>query len=421
LGEQTEHREQPPPATVANRPPYLRPVDVNTAAEPPAPDAAKPRRKITASKDADQFFEQPKEHSVVKATIIAKYFAAWKNIIKTRTRGGRMAYVDLFAGKGAYDDGTPSTPLLILESIIADPVVREQIVVLFADKKPECIEALRANVAALPGIETMRLAPKVMPQSAAAVGLDKQFETASVVPSFMFLDPFGYEGVTAKLIRAVLKDFGCDVAFFFCFKRMPGAIMNNKVRSHMDALFGRERVEQLRAILPTLKPTEKEAAILSALEASMNSIGGAYVQTFRFRSGAGAVTHHLVFVTKNKTVHGIMKSIMATASSGHVEDVANFEFMSNAPQTLIVAESPIESLMRDLLERFRGRPISIEDIIAEHHYGTPYIEKNYTEALRRLFYDRKAISAVRGPMSPALNALKRSMPVQNTLITFDKA
>ena len=388
----------------------------------PSPPGKRRKRKITASKDPHQFFDQPLAHSVVKGEIISKYFAAWANIIKTRAREKKMVYFDLFAGKGAYGDGTPSTPLLILNKIVADPTLRAQVFTYFRDREAQCVEALRINVAALPGIETLKYAPDIEQATARDSGLDTHFETAHVVPSFMFLDPFGYNGVTVKLIRAILKDWGCDVAFFFCFKRMPGAIMNNLVRPHMDELFGHDRVTELRSILPNLKtPSEKEAVILAALEASLNAIGGRYIQTFRFRSPTGVIIHHLVFVTKNPTAHRIMKGIMAAASSGATENVPNFEFQSNAPQTLIQVDSPIETLMSDLIERFRGRTnITIEDIISAHHYGTPYVEKNYTEALRRLFYDRNSISAVRGPMSPALNPSKRSMPVSNTLISFDK-
>jgi hypothetical protein len=200
---------------------------------------------------------------------------------------------------------------------------------------------------------------------------------------------------------------------------MPGAIRNPKVRAHMDELFGKEGVDALRELLPTLKtPAEREQAILTALEASMNSIGGRYVQTFRFRDEHNNVSHHLVFVTKNATAHFIMKQIMAKHSSGFVDEVANFEFISNAQPALFATDAPIETLMDDLLKRFRGQTISIEKIMEEHQYGTPYIPRNYQEALRRLCYDRKLIKAVRGPHSPVLEPEKRHMPVQNTYITF---
>lgn len=335
-----------------------------------------------------------------------------------KTRVNRMLYVDFYAGKGRYVDGTASTPILVLQTVLKDAKLRTEVIAYLGDEEPECVEALKENIAALEGIETLKFPPQVSVQAASESGFEKAFEKQSIVPTFMFLDPFGYKGVTVKLIRSVLKDWGCDVVFFFCFNRMHGAIRNPKVRAHMDDLFGSARVDALRALLPTLKtPIEKETAIIGALEDSLMSIGGKYVQTFRFRDEHGKVTHHLVHVTKAPVAHEIVKGIMAKESSVHVDDVANFEFQLYALQPLF-ATSPIELLMDNLLVIFRGQTLTIADIVAKHHYKTNFIKRNYQEALRRLCYDRYAITAERRGMKPPLKAAKRDMPFDETLITF---
>ncbi len=69
------------------------------------------------------FFEESRDQSIVKATIVSKYFWAWAKVIipTAKAHGGNIAYLDLFAGPGRYQDGTKSTPLLILQQAIADP------------------------------------------------------------------------------------------------------------------------------------------------------------------------------------------------------------------------------------------------------------------------------------------------------------
>ena len=63
----------------------------------------------------NQFFEESREQSQIKARIVAKYFWAWANVIIGATRAQtHIAYVDLFSGPGRYEDGTLSTPLLVL-------------------------------------------------------------------------------------------------------------------------------------------------------------------------------------------------------------------------------------------------------------------------------------------------------------------
>ena len=62
------------------------------------------------------FFEQPREQSEVKKAIVSKYFWAWAKVIMPTAKKAakRVAYIDLFAGPGRYEDGTQCTPLLIL-------------------------------------------------------------------------------------------------------------------------------------------------------------------------------------------------------------------------------------------------------------------------------------------------------------------
>jgi hypothetical protein len=64
------------------------------------------------AKKRKKFFSRQTAASRRKAAIIANYFPAWATVI--RSRATKMAYIDLYAGRGVYDDGTESTPLLVL-------------------------------------------------------------------------------------------------------------------------------------------------------------------------------------------------------------------------------------------------------------------------------------------------------------------
>ena len=70
----------------------------------------------------NSFFNESTETSLVKAEIVAKYFWAWAKVIipRAKKRKKNIAYIDLFSGPGRYQDGSKSTPLLILERAIAD-------------------------------------------------------------------------------------------------------------------------------------------------------------------------------------------------------------------------------------------------------------------------------------------------------------
>lgn len=79
-----------------------------------------------------RFFGISKEQSRVKAVIVTKYFLAWANVMMGSqdqhggSYGDRIAYLDLFAGPGKYEDGTKSAPLIILEKAVADEKLRSR-------------------------------------------------------------------------------------------------------------------------------------------------------------------------------------------------------------------------------------------------------------------------------------------------------
>jgi len=84
----------------------------------------------------NHFFDETSEQSAVKSAIVSKYFWAWAKVIipSAKKRPGKIAYIDLFAGPGRYEDGTKSTPLLILEKAIEHPDMRNMLVAVFNDK-----------------------------------------------------------------------------------------------------------------------------------------------------------------------------------------------------------------------------------------------------------------------------------------------
>ena len=84
----------------------------------------------------DSFFDEQKEQSLIKARIVEKYFWAWAKVIiaqiKSQQNKGRkvdeiIAYLDLFAGPGEYENGSKSTPIKVLEKALADPDMRNML------------------------------------------------------------------------------------------------------------------------------------------------------------------------------------------------------------------------------------------------------------------------------------------------------
>jgi three-Cys-motif partner protein len=196
------------------------------------------------------FFEESREQSLVKAEIVTKYFWAWSRIIMKTAKnlGSDIAYIDLFAGPGRFKDGSKSTPLLILEQAVENPDMQERLISIFNDVDIINTQDLETAIQKIPNIVKLKHQPRVYNLE---VGnqIVSMFEDMRLVPSLIFVDPWGYKGLSLRLIGSVLKDWGCDCIFFFNYNRINMGIGNPIVKEHMDALFGVDKAKELQTQL----------------------------------------------------------------------------------------------------------------------------------------------------------------------------
>jgi three-Cys-motif partner protein len=341
----------------------------------------------------DVFFEESQEQSQIKSRIVAKYFWAWARVIipTAKTHGERIAYIDLFAGPGRYLDGTLSTPILVLEKAIADENMRRMLVTIFNDKNAESASSLNTLINSLPGIEQLAHKPQVRNEEI-GTQIVKMFEPMRLVPTFFFVDPWGYKGLSLALINSVLKNWGCDCIFFFNYNRINMGLNNPTVREHMNVLFGEARANRIREKSNGLSPEEREALIIEELSQALKEMGANYVLPFSFKNEQGTRTkHYLIFATKDFKGYEIMKDIMAGESSEQEQGVPTFEYSPAAERFPLLFElsRPLDDLEDMLLSDFAGQRLSMQAVYQQHSVGRRYIKKNYKKALTNLEAARK--------------------------------
>lgn len=349
------------------------------------------RRGDRARHMTEKFFEERKEQSEAKARIVTKYFLAWAQVIMqtAEQRGGKIAYIDLYAGPGRYKDGAASTPLLILETAINHPKISQMLVSYFNDAESSNTMTLQEEIKKLPNIDKLKYEPRINCGDVDDVA-DRYFKEIQEIPAFSFIDPFGYKGLSRKIIRNVIKNWGCDCVFFFNYNRINAGISNENVAKHIDALFNKERANKLRDKLPTLTPELREAAILEELANEIKDLGGKYVLPFTFKNAAGSRTSHkLVFVSKNFKGYEIMKDIMAKESSTEDEGVPSFTYSpADASMPLLFSlAQPLSNLRDSLLRKFAGQEVTLDQIYEAHSVDTSYVKKNYRAVINELEND----------------------------------
>ena len=373
------------------------------------------------------FFAERTESSEVKTEIVRKYFWPWAKIISNQVKkmgGEKIGYADLFAGKGRYQDGSESTPIEILRGAIRDPQIREMLVAVFNDEDRENIIALEHEVKTIAGIALLKY-PPVFLNSTVDDSLAQKLGEISTIPTLFFLDPWGYKGLSLRLIEAVLKPWGCDCIFFFNYNRINAALPNPKFTQNMNSFFGKERAERLRAATKGKSPDERENLIITELKRALKQLGGAYTTEYFFKDNSGRKTSHfLIFASKHPLGEGIMKEIMAGESSSEDHGVASFGFnpldketstTRAAAPTLFDLTDPIRDLATDLLSNFAGRAIKVKEVFHDHHIGKHYTAKNYKQAIMRLESEGKV------QLRPTMDERKRAGKItlgDNVIVIF---
>ncbi len=333
------------------------------------------------------FFDEAREQSQVKSRIVEKYFKAWADvIIGTENKVNKIGFVDFFAGPGKYADGYKSTPLLVLEKAIEHKKIRDRLVSVFNDAKSDYAKNLEESIRSTQDINTLKYYPIVrnLKLGEEVDGSAQIFDHVKRIPTLFFVDPWGYKGLTLNLIITALQNWGCDCIFFFNYNRINMGINNPFVEEYMDALFGTESAKKLRTKIWIMSPSERESAIVEEIGKSLKSIGGEYVQSFRFKAADGErSSHYLFFVSKDQTGHKIMKEVMAGESTYSQHGVPSFEY-NPADNNQLPLFDPLHELSEMLLIEYADMTMTMKQIFDDHNVGKPFLLKNYKDVLIRL-------------------------------------
>jgi three-Cys-motif partner protein len=365
------------------------------------------------------FFEERTEHSRTKAAIVGEYFRQWSAVLASnaRRRGDCLQYIDLFAGPGVYEDGEESTPVLIVKTAL-ERGLHDILHCRFNDADPVAAASLEKVLRAIPDVSRMRYPPQVYSSS-----VDQQvtelIERTHLPPTLSFLDPFGYKGLSNRLIQACLKDFGCECIFFFNYKRVNAGIQNDTVAEHIEALFEVSDVAALRGRLVGLPPRAREAAVMGLLDETLKKRGHAqYVRHFTFVNDAGTRTmHRIVFATNNPLGAKIMKAVMAKASSWEERGVPSYT-CGRTPEHILTPglfdnlERPLAELEEMVLKTFAGRVVKAGEVHMGHGLDLAYTEQNYKTLLKRLEHEGRV------RCNPPAERRKANTMKDETLVEF---
>ena len=106
-----------------------------------------------------------------------------------------------------------------MRKAIHNEKLRNRLIAIFNEKNENHYYELRKAIKELAGIDKLKHQPQILNTE---IGQDTAayFEKIDIVPSLLFVDPWGYKGLSLRLVNSVLKDWGCDCIFFFNYNRI---------------------------------------------------------------------------------------------------------------------------------------------------------------------------------------------------------
>jgi three-Cys-motif partner protein len=359
-----------------------------------------------------EHFEDYREQTQVKHSILAAYLPAYFHILKQWNNN--LVYVDGFAGPGSYVQTATGkrfdgSPLLALQLIAGNEDFSKQVSTIFVESDDVLFDQLKDRVDdfynAHPNIRKPIYRSGTFSDTLTGI-LDKV--GGKLAPTFLFVDPCGVSGTSFNTIRAVMENDKCEAFIFFNIdgvRRVTGLPALSPVL--VDLMGSEERAELLYEKLRTTgNVREREEIILSEYcRALTEEMGAEYIIPFRVEhEDKRKTSHYLIHATKHPLGFSIMKDVMW--ARGHAEDQpGGLELRQKGRTNFVPMFDKHADVKGEILSALKARPVRVSvfykewtmrasDMQCEAAYRQALLELENVGSIEILGKDGKDVMAV---------------------------
>jgi len=366
-----------------------------------------------------------REHTRVKHILLEKYLAAWIPILGRWNP--KICYFDGFAGKGEYTNGTLGSPIIALKVADRKADYFDKLLCIFIEKDGDNYrnleEILRREKSKIENWEKIETIKENDEFANVIEGIFDclEKEKSILVPSFFFVDPFGFSGIPFAIVKKILSNPRTEVFFTFMVRDIARFIEHPQLRDTFTELFGTEEWKSV------IELSDREKALIELYRKRLHEIAGVkYSLCFKVSESERLRTlYYLIHATNNFKGHSIMKGIMFNQSA-----LGSFAYLgpkdiSERSQTRLFDIHDIGQLKEYLLEKFKDETLTYDQVqekICDPWYsGPPYIDRHFRQALKELKkehkikIDRVTSKTARGLSGNDRITFPKSNPIQTSL------
>jgi len=381
-----------------------------------------------------------REHTRVKHELLKKYLYVW--IIKLGRFHGKIIFFDGFAGRGEYTDEQTGKVIALGSPIIALQVADE---LLSQEEKKQrnkyfkkfvcvAIEKDRENFKNLQFVINREIEKLKFKDRIEILPINNEFANVvaelvkkvgvRIAPSFFFIDPFGFSGVSFEAVKNILSLPRTEIFFTFMSRDINRFLELPQVEKHLDTLYPTPEWREIHKIRTW---QERDRALLDLYLKSLQEVAGVkYVWAFRVCMDKKYQTLYYLIHSTNH-FHGlkIMKDIMKKqGASGDFAWLGPKESSYRYQQKLF--DDTLSSLKEYLLKRLKGESKTFDEILEETYQDTRFVEPEYRQVLKELEkgniikVERVTSKTSRGLSGKDKVIFPKSNPSQLILLNKDK-
>lgn len=356
-------------------------------------------------KEREEFFNKQQEHSKAKLSLLKNYATVWMRKVTLGTPQKSCAIIDTFAGTGYYEDGSEGSPIILTREAMdyceqastGNNIYFEKVYLIFVEKDKDNYLKLKKNLEIFTNqkiidndFNTLKSHPKVCISIT-----NNDFETFtddllnnvnSIIPTLMFIDPFGYKMLSHKMISRIIDQYKyCELLINFMYEEFNRFILvnnNDKLIETLKNFYG-PNFDDIKKEIRDKTPNERRNIIINGYKENLKLAGAEYTLDFDIEKN-GKVKMNIIFCTKNIFGFDVMKEQMQ-----HVCDNVNFEYHTINPQLSIYdldkdEDLLCESMAKYIYSEYRGKsakPQVIKNTAMKH----PFLPSKYMKkALKKL-------------------------------------
>lgn len=359
----------------------------------------------------ETIWDQP-THTRAKIELVRCYLRAWFPILGSSHK--RVLYMDGFAGPGEYTDGRDGSPVEAIRAAVehthARVFERTKLLFQFVEQRPDRAkhlkEVLQDRFPNLPSNFTWDVECGDFESTMDAILSGVEATNASIVPTFLFVDPFGWSGVSMKTIARLLRFNRTEVLFTFMVDSVNRWLDHPNQGENFTKLFGSDA---WKAIIS--HPTgSRSDAVLDCFVDGLHTVAQAkYVLPFAMVNNNNRTEYFLLHASNDDSLTALsaMKAAM-----WQVDPSGQFRFQDrHAGQTVLWGGKPDRlDVRRRLTTRFAGQTVTWNDIRRFILLDTPYLDTHFNRGGLNVLEKEGDLAVSFAPGAPDVQRRKFTYP-----------